>query len=503
MASNSAASGSTGTTAVATNHGGRGSVAAGATANTGTVAGRKSKKSAAQPPAASSAPQAQSQPSSPDPSALASAASADATSTDSQGTGSASPASIPNDATAAANPDLQSLAAEAANALNQAGTNGAATASGGKTADDQSAKTDNGSGKNGGDGSAAAGTSAAGATPAQTNQQQAATVQPVAAALVINSPADTPAAANTRGTIDPQGNARGKVTAILTGTTNSAAQDAKDTKTAATPSANPDAGQATPANTQVTPTASQNTSDAPSGNSANALPANNAAVQPQNQPQPAGTPAAAFTITAGGVQSSGAHPGQASNTIGPAANSGSGAGGQTIGAAANADANSNVMPNLGVQTANALPSPPGMPTAAAVPVAGLAVEIVTRARAGSNKFDIRLDPPELGRIDVRLDVDRNGQVTSHVTVDRPDTLQLLQSQQPELQRALEQAGLTTTNNGLQFTLRDQSFAGQNGSGNGGQPPAPQLVIPDPKLSAIDTTQVYSRWNLGGGLDIRV
>ena len=122
-----------------------------------------------------------------------------------------------------------------------------------------------------------------------------------------------------------------------------------------------------------------------------------------------------------------------------------------------------------VQTANTSPTPAGMPTplAAAVPIAGLAVEIAARARAGSNQFDIRLDPPELGRIDVRLDVDRNGQVTSHVTVDRADTLQLLQSQQPQLQRALEQAGLTTANNGLQFTLRDQSFAGQNGGGNGG------------------------------------
>ena len=66
-----------------------------------------------------------------------------------------------------------------------------------------------------------------------------------------------------------------------------------------------------------------------------------------------------------------------------------------------------------------------------------------------------------------LDVDRDGQVTTHVTADRADTLQLLQSQQPQLERALEQAGLKTADNGLQFTLRDQSFAGQNnGGGNG-------------------------------------
>jgi flagellar hook-length control protein FliK len=93
-------------------------------------------------------------------------------------------------------------------------------------------------------------------------------------------------------------------------------------------------------------------------------------------------------------------------------------------------------------------------------------------------------------------------VTSHVTVDRADTLQLLQSQQPQLERALEQAGLKTADNGLQFTLRDQSFAGQNG--NRDTPSSPtQLVIPDADQRAIPTTQIYSRAGLGSGVDIRV
>ncbi len=140
---------------------------------------------------------------------------------------------------------------------------------------------------------------------------------------------------------------------------------------------------------------------------------------------------------------------------------------------------------------------------AAIPIAGLAVAIAARAQAGSNQFEIRLDPPELGRIDVRLDVDRDGQVTSHVTADRADTLALLQSQQPQLERALEQAGLKTADNGLQFTLRDQSFAGQNNGGGGSQPRVAQLVIPDSSLAPVDATQVYARSGLGGGLDIRV
>jgi flagellar hook-length control protein FliK len=95
-------------------------------------------------------------------------------------------------------------------------------------------------------------------------------------------------------------------------------------------------------------------------------------------------------------------------------------------------------------------------------------------------------------------------VTSHVTVDRADTLQLLQDQQPQLQQALDQAGLKTADNGLQFTLRDQSFAGQqNNGGNGTQQNTPQLVIPDADLPTVQSAQIYNRLGLGTGVDIRV
>jgi flagellar hook-length control protein FliK len=144
-------------------------------------------------------------------------------------------------------------------------------------------------------------------------------------------------------------------------------------------------------------------------------------------------------------------------------------------------------------------------TADPVPVAGVAVAIAARAQSGSNQFDIRLDPPELGRIDVRLDVDSTGQVTTHMTADRADTLQLLQSQQPQIEQALQDAGLKTADNGLQFTLRDQSFAGGQNNGAGSQQsnnPA-QVVIPDADLPPVAATQAYARAGLGSGVDIRV
>jgi chemotaxis protein MotD len=143
----------------------------------------------------------------------------------------------------------------------------------------------------------------------------------------------------------------------------------------------------------------------------------------------------------------------------------------------------------------------------AVPVAGLAVEIAARVQAGSNRFSIRLDPPELGRVDVRLDVDRDGNVTSRLTVDKVETLDLLRRDAPQLERALQQAGLKTGDSGgMQFTLRDQSFGGQNQNlADNPRSGAARIVVPDPEMTPVDTAASgYGRsLRLGTGIDIRV
>ena len=125
------------------------------------------------------------------------------------------------------------------------------------------------------------------------------------------------------------------------------------------------------------------------------------------------------------------------------------------------------------------------------------------ALAGKNHFEIRLDPPELGRIEVRIDVDRDGHVTSRLIADRSDTLDLLRRDASGLERALQDAGLKTTDNGLQFSLRDQTTGRQQS--NMPAPPIAQIVVNDSSLSINDATQRnYSRLAvLRGGIDIRV
>jgi flagellar hook-length control protein FliK len=141
---------------------------------------------------------------------------------------------------------------------------------------------------------------------------------------------------------------------------------------------------------------------------------------------------------------------------------------------------------------------------APVPVSGLAMEIAASARSGKTRFEIRLDPAELGRIDVRIDIDRHGQMTSHLTVERPETLSMLRQDANQLQRALDNAGLATGNGGLQFSLRDQSSQGQN-DGSQSNPNAHRLVVgEEDSVPAIVAGRNYGRMlGSSGGVDIRV
>jgi flagellar hook-length control protein FliK len=94
---------------------------------------------------------------------------------------------------------------------------------------------------------------------------------------------------------------------------------------------------------------------------------------------------------------------------------------------------------------------------------GLAVSVAARALSGIKQFEIRLDPPELGRVDVRLSIDASGKTQAHMTADQPQTLTLLQKDAPTLTQALRDAGLDVSQGGLNFSLRGQDRQGNDGN----------------------------------------
>ncbi|MBN8605387.1 MAG: flagellar hook-length control protein FliK [Caulobacterales bacterium] len=85
--------------------------------------------------------------------------------------------------------------------------------------------------------------------------------------------------------------------------------------------------------------------------------------------------------------------------------------------------------------------------------AQVAREIVRRFDGETTKFEMRLDPPELGRVEVRMEVTRDHKVTAVLAADSPQALTELMRHARELEQTLQSAGLELAENGLSFDLR--------------------------------------------------
>ena len=134
----------------------------------------------------------------------------------------------------------------------------------------------------------------------------------------------------------------------------------------------------------------------------------------------------------------------------------------------------------------------------------LAFELVRQVSEGNSRFQIRLDPPELGRIDVRLDIDKAGQVNARLIVEKSETLDLMQRDQRALERALQQAGLDGAKTNLEFSLKQNPFsAGQHGQdgGNGRNPVFGDEVAADADDTPPPTVNLYRGSLTASGVNI--
>lgn len=165
-------------------------------------------------------------------------------------------------------------------------------------------------------------------------------------------------------------------------------------------------------------------------------------------------------------------------------------------------------PNTATQTPAGPAALPGIPqhvqvsTQAAQPnMPALAVEIAAKSQSGAKQFDIRLDPPELGRVEVRLSIDAAGKASAHLSADQPQTLDLLQKDASSLTRALREAGLNVSQDGLNFSLRQQNHDGAGAQqGQARNTPRGTTLT---ATNSIEATQNSANWRGDGRLDIRV
>jgi len=137
----------------------------------------------------------------------------------------------------------------------------------------------------------------------------------------------------------------------------------------------------------------------------------------------------------------------------------------------------------------------------------VAAEIARNLKDGHTRFQMRFDPPELGRVEVNMRVGADGSVQAHLIVDRPETLDMFLRDQRGLERALEAAGLNPDSDNLQFSLKQdggQQFASDQGddnqqSGSGGNS-GDGATGSDPDLTERVRLMLAEQ---RGGLDMKV
>jgi flagellar hook-length control protein FliK len=118
-----------------------------------------------------------------------------------------------------------------------------------------------------------------------------------------------------------------------------------------------------------------------------------------------------------------------------------------------------------------------------VPPDALGVTIARKALEGVNKFELRLDPPELGRVDVTLEVDDSGATRAHIRAERPEALELLQREAKGMEQALRQAGLQFDQSSLTFSLGGREGREAQEHGHNGRRAKFNAVLPEDEIRA--------------------
>lgn len=103
---------------------------------------------------------------------------------------------------------------------------------------------------------------------------------------------------------------------------------------------------------------------------------------------------------------------------------------------------------------------PHRPTAYPPPGTQVAFQVQRAVEDGNDRVSIQLNPHDLGRIDVHLEIGSEGKLRAKVLVENPHTLELLQKDAKNLEKALQDVGVQTDQNSLSFSLQDNGDQAQ-------------------------------------------
>ena len=139
--------------------------------------------------------------------------------------------------------------------------------------------------------------------------------------------------------------------------------------------------------------------------------------------------------------------------------------------------------------------------AVAVPLDALAVHIARKVEGGESRFEIRLDPIELGKLDISVTVTDDGRVQAVIRAERPETLDMLQRDARLLEGQLRQSGLNVDSGSLNFSLNQGNNQRSGFAGNDQAFANAIKAAPEVETAATNTTTTVV--SLRDGVDIRI
>jgi flagellar hook-length control protein FliK len=146
--------------------------------------------------------------------------------------------------------------------------------------------------------------------------------------------------------------------------------------------------------------------------------------------------------------------------------------------------------------------PADMPAPAALAPL-VSIRVLPKGEGSNSKaLEIRLDPPELGRVDVKLETAQDGTLKAVLSAERVEALELLRRDQGTLENALRQAGVALGDNAISFSL--SAGAGEQDPG-GGRHERPDGARAFGEAAQVQDAAMQAAWTAwrDGVLDMKV
>ena len=131
------------------------------------------------------------------------------------------------------------------------------------------------------------------------------------------------------------------------------------------------------------------------------------------------------------------------------------------------------------------------------------VNITKSAVKGVDNIDIQLKPEDLGHIQIKMQISKDGKLQAHIVSSRPETMEILQKEAQNLEKAFNDAGFQTDEGSLSFSFREGGESGREQDRNSELRSFIGNVLEHDVENELAGNDNLPDWTPAQGLNIRV